>query len=126
MITDTQLAEWKSLAEKATAAPWTNPWVDGNPNDHIEGGDGDWVIWIESVDGCRLAIQDRDAAFITMAREAVPALVVEVEQLRVALAARQRKSEERKTVISLLLDLRDSPPNDVYDHYYLIIKALED
>lgn len=52
-----------------------------------------WDLVVELVD-------DADAAFIAAAREAVPALVAEVRQLRAQLAAAQAVAWEWRTQVS--------------------------
>lgn len=74
--------EIKARCEEATPGPWSNPWKDDNTN-AIIGGDGDHVIDIyEDGSLTALMIEERNAAFITHAREDIPRLVAEVERLQ--------------------------------------------
>ena len=97
-ITPEQLAEWKRLAEKATPGPWTHEYLDDSSvaiNHPVEvEHDGerytmeDWLLMARKCDSCRGS--DRrcympshaDTQFIASAREAVPALIAEVERLQ--------------------------------------------
>jgi len=95
MITDEQLKEWRALADAATAGPWDyNASFDGWRTivyfeDTGEIDDGDKImrqagrIARTYVDGDKL--NPGNAAFIAAAREAVPALIDEVERLRARL-----------------------------------------
>jgi len=79
MITNEQITEWRRLAEAATPGPWT---TDGNEF-AVEGRRLGKCY--DQYDGVRLAIHDNaiaDAAFIAAAREAIPALLAEVERLQ--------------------------------------------
>jgi len=75
-ITPEQLAEWKRLADAATEGPWAS--VEISPEDkewgacEITAGDGYVSTMICGVD---------NAAFIAASRNAVPALIAEVERL---------------------------------------------
>lgn len=73
-ITPEQLAEWRSRAEAATPGPWAV---------HVRRIDMDGV---RTEDGVSLVVDaveyDPDAPFIAVAREAVPALIAEVERLQ--------------------------------------------
>lgn len=70
MIDPKKLAEWRALCEKATEGPWD--WWRA-----------EWAWEVTTADGKRTDIGDfNDAAFIAAAREAVPALLDEVEKLR--------------------------------------------
>jgi hypothetical protein len=84
VITKEQLKAWRDAAEKATAGPWFD---DGECT-----GNGS-VVMSEAI-GLRVAHlprtknvvnQEADAEFIAISREAVPALVAEVERLRAVL-----------------------------------------
>ena len=90
IIDDAKLAEWKALAEKATAGPWQH-WEadDGHPMVIVEDGtreDGSEPIQmtIERVtaDGSTFPGRIEDAAFIAASRAMVPALIEEVERFR--------------------------------------------
>lgn len=83
-MTEEQLAAIKARAEAATPGPWqrVTPYGIG-----VESGNGPVplkVAW---------AAQENDAAFISAAREDVPALLAEVERLRAAVG-RLREGEE--------------------------------
>lgn len=82
MITKEQLKAWRDAAEKATAGPWyaRNRFVSLVEDTNCLGG----TLADNGIASCT----ERDnAAFIAISREAVPALVAEVERLRAALAA---------------------------------------
>lgn len=97
MITPEQIAEWKDAAEKATPGPWfmhdfANPLVSRDPcaqdvtvscasPDHIEVAHMSGGLY--GYKGISQA--QADAHFIALSREAVPALIAEVERLREAL-----------------------------------------
>ena len=84
MIDQAKLDEWKRLAAEAKAGPWTVyqcacmhdgerlEWACG----YIEGDSLD-----HSYDECHHPLPIGDAEFIAAAREAVPALIAEVERL---------------------------------------------
>jgi len=95
-LTQDQINAWKSLAEKATKGPWEADafrsqdvhrsywWVgvkhkggqislDVTPDSAHEAAE--WALFYD------LRHADHDAAFIAASREAVPALIAEVEQL---------------------------------------------
>lgn len=82
MIGDKQLAEWRRLAEAATPGPW-----ERRRNRHPNTNGTSWG-WVEGTgftwDCSHVAGAERDAAFISAARTAVPALLDEVERLRVS------------------------------------------
>jgi hypothetical protein len=75
VITDAQLAEWKTIAADAVPGPWT--WSDG-------------FLWNEGRDVGVLAhgeavhwpVRVGNARFIAAARDIVPALIAEVERRR--------------------------------------------
>lgn len=76
MIPKSKLEEWKKLADSATPGPW-------------EVYNGGWHLGIEAADGSIASVEHCDAfdgkpsaAFIAASREAVPALIEEVERLR--------------------------------------------
>ena len=89
-ITPSTLAEWRALAEAATAGPWT-----------ISSGatmSGETEFWITET-------SDRfepDAAFIAAARTAVPALLDEVARL----------TEERRVLVEALRLAWDATEGD--------------
>ncbi len=73
MITKEQLEKWKQLDEAATDGPWRFD------HGHVVHKDVS-VIWIAN---CRSSpVPEYDAEFIAAAREAVPALISEVERLQ--------------------------------------------
>jgi hypothetical protein len=81
MITDEQLAQWRALVDAATPGPWSEREDSEAPA---------WrVIWSDDYSGLDVARVvpwmthvEFNAAFIAAAREAVPALLDEVERLR--------------------------------------------
>jgi hypothetical protein len=83
-----QFEEWKRLAEEATPGPWEHDgdalsWDEeqGYASEHVVTSVGEWRQ--QSPDtGAAMAQQARDAHFIAAAREAVPALIAEVERLQ--------------------------------------------
>lgn len=87
MLTREQLAEWRRLAEAATAGPW---W---ERKAFILSGVVDRVLDIQAVAPSD-EISDADVAFITSARSAVPALIAEVERLANA-------NEEARTLLHI-------------------------
>lgn len=79
--TQRQLAEWRALCEKATEGPWKSLRGGLYPN-HV-GGPG--KIGNAAVFVAQTATNvggEADADFIAAAREAMPALIEEVERLR--------------------------------------------
>ena len=73
-VTAEQLAEWRRLAEAASPGPWN--------------GDDEWAsgyIVAENGDDVADGVLVRNIPFIVAARDAVPALVDEVERLRAEL-----------------------------------------
>ncbi len=92
MIAQEQLARWRGLADAATPGPWeaTSTWSD----------DGD-SYYVAVVDGRALldtyvSMTDADAAFIAAAREAVPALLAEVERLSVLVLSYEEAEHQRE------------------------------
>ena len=92
MITPEQLAQWRALADAATPGPWeaTSTWSD----------DGD-SYYVAVVDGRALldtyvSMTDADAAFIAAAREAVPALLAEVERLTAEVRRHEEAEHQRE------------------------------
>jgi hypothetical protein len=80
--TPEQLAEWRALADEATEGPWEH--ITGRSSHrllaavtapNVATGDG-------SVIAVTVEVLAPDAAFIAATREAVPALIAEVERLR--------------------------------------------
>jgi hypothetical protein len=83
-VTSEELAAIKARAEAATRGPWHASVGDPPAGDHypVTAKNGDDVA--DCLTNNPLARQN--AAFIAAARDDVPALVAEVEQLRLALA----------------------------------------
>lgn len=83
-MTDADLDEWQQLADAATAGPWDSNSFDGDPIESV------WTvshaIATANIDAPKFdfhAPQARhDAAFIAVARTAVPQLIAEVRRLR--------------------------------------------
>jgi hypothetical protein len=81
--TPQQRAEWAALAEAATPGPW----------EAVQGASAGW--WVEQPNTATIADididysgqPDADAAFIAAAREAVPALLADLEAVEAALEA---------------------------------------
>jgi len=114
MISDSQLKRWRELADAATAGPWEAPV-------HPESVVDVWTkVSLESVRaedvrrfgratgdgvsadfGNRIVPETRgpDATFIAAAREAVPALLDEVERLRAMLKNHDQTIDQLKTQI---------------------------
>lgn len=87
-VTAEQLAEWKALADAATPGPWTIE----KPGMHPTLGFADGIIIAAVARGMGIYAKPptgsypaNDRAFIADTREAIPALVAEVERLREAL-----------------------------------------
>lgn len=93
MIPTEKMEEWRALAEKATKGPWSHyrgklrPQFGGIVNEVQCGREDVPIIPWRGFDECeRSEKQHRaNAAFIAASREAVPALLDEVERLREAL-----------------------------------------
>lgn len=75
MLTDEQIAEWRRLADGATAGPWKHVGIGitTDPTRHVVA-----KCPVEQPVNSDM----RDAAFIAASRVAVPALCEEVERLR--------------------------------------------
>lgn len=92
MITKEQLEHWRKLSNATTEGPWgteSPDWGKGATRLHdFSGYTHEDIIWIERgyYDEVELNIKEVDRTFIIMAREAVPALLDEVERLRKLLA----------------------------------------
>ena len=71
MITDEQLKKWRALADAATPRPW-----EYSPETYRL-AISRWVDF-----SCPITVNHNDGKFIAAAREAVPALIDEVERLR--------------------------------------------
>ena len=87
MITDEQLKEWRALADAATPEPWLIDEAEsciGDVFSLIEIGGIPFNDTISTVgsEGERYVFNLPDAKLIAAAREAVPALIDEVERLR--------------------------------------------
>lgn len=82
MVTPEQIAEWRRLAEAATPGPWSAPVETGPTEVH-----GATPVAITSL--VHSVAEKHDARFIAAAREAVPALLAEVERLRADYEARR-------------------------------------
>lgn len=88
-VTDEQIAEWRRLSDAATSGPWRAT------------SDGDWVGYViaakrrTTIAICEASEVDMD--FIAAAREAVPALLAEIERLRAA-------TRDREAVILLTIE----------------------
>jgi hypothetical protein len=88
VITKEQLKAWRDAAEKATAGPWE---VDGDGRDicgftgRLGAANGQPPYEITENNGFMRNDMADDARFIAISREAVPALVAEVERLRAVL-----------------------------------------
>lgn len=95
MLTDAKLKEWKRLTEAATPHPWR--WVgdglglrsegvslstDGEPGPYVPSDEGTDVMVMDDPYVFRGTDPDADRAFIAAAREAMPALLAEVQRLR--------------------------------------------
>ena len=81
MITQEQLARWRALADAATPGPWEQVTEFGEW--WISGPDIERHFVIDTTNG----VNAQNADFIAAAREAVPALLAEVERLRAAPAS---------------------------------------
>lgn len=78
LITPEQLAEWKRLVQEATEGPWEAEYYHNGNYINRAGSFFEQIVQ----DG----IPERgDTDFIVMAREAVPALIAEVERLQSAM-----------------------------------------
>ena len=84
MITPSRIAELRKLADEATPGPWS--WVPAEDDDLY-----DWLsaptdeLMMHSIDsdeGSWIAVEERNALFIAACREAVPALLDEIERLQ--------------------------------------------
>lgn len=93
MIDDATLTRWRAVTDKATAGPWSNLSLDGEPIESV------WTD-AEAIATCDTdapsfafhASQAReDAAFIAEARTAMPALLDEMERLKREIAELQPK-----------------------------------
>ena len=90
MITDEQLKKWRALADAATPGPWLIDEAEsciGDVFSLIEIGGIPFNDTISTVgsEGERYVFNLPDAKLIAAAREAVPALIDEVERLRARL-----------------------------------------
>lgn len=89
MITNEQLAEWKGLAEKATPGPWSKRnkvgyvYSDDPQSSCVVAVCGDFLDKeLTRFNGDRW---NADGDFIAASREAIPALIAEIERLKAAL-----------------------------------------
>ena len=90
MISNENLQQWRALADAATPGPWSAETGHGEtgPN-YIDSPSGVVAYVYDSYRGT-LPNAEADAAFIAAAREAVPALLAEVDRLRRELASYER------------------------------------
>lgn len=79
MIPRETLERWRALADAATPGPWYAP----DDGDHVVDGNGDYLMTDNNV----LCPERADFKFTAAAREAVPALISEIERLRTALTS---------------------------------------
>lgn len=95
-----RLADWRALAEAATPGPWAwrvtedRHWAEVTPPPDDRDGP------------VARSLADDDAAFIAAARDAVPALLDEVERLRAERdrAVRDALDEAARRIEALMLD----------------------
>lgn len=107
MITDDKLREWEELADKATPGPWQACNGYSFPGAVIEGISEqhkvDVVVDDGSYDEWGTGVQKKeDASFIAASREAVPALIAEVRELRAKLKILTNPSDGRCMEIGAL------------------------
>jgi hypothetical protein len=82
-IAPQQLNTWKQLASAATPGPWQVDSTAQGPAVIVDADEYVCTTWEDSEFD-----QEADAAFIAAAREAVPALIAEVERLTALLQAK--------------------------------------
>jgi len=84
MISAKQLAEWNALADNAMSGPWIT--IEDSPQDQVvifQHGKTTFEIATIDLDG---PAGHSEAYFMAEAREAVPALIDEIERLHFVLA----------------------------------------
>lgn len=92
MTDQSQIDQWRALAEAATPGPWKLHLVDDTTiisNNGLDICTTCDSAEVERHDSYNIEYErmEADAAFIAASREAVPALIAEVERLREALGA---------------------------------------
>jgi hypothetical protein len=84
-MTEEDLQQWRALSEKASPGPWCHVQTRTSRGeihcDVVRVGPQQTTLAYDG-DGGDADFYERDAAFIAVAREAVPALIAEVERLR--------------------------------------------
>lgn len=111
----------KEREAAASKGPWTS-WQFGNSTmedgllDHIAEVKGlqrpwepTWVGWAAAKNHFKSFFRQQDAEFIAHAREDVPALIAEVEQLRAALAGREPALPPQRFTDRVNLATQDGP-----------------
>ena len=90
MITQEQLARWRALADAATPGPWEQVAESGEW--WISGPDIERHFVIDTTNG----VNAQNADFIAAAREAVPALLAEVERLTAEVRRHEEAEHQRE------------------------------
>jgi hypothetical protein len=84
-MTDQDLQQWRAMSEKASPGPWCHVQTltpAGEVHCDIVRAGPQQVILAHDGDGGDADFYEHDAVFIAASREAVPALIAEVERLR--------------------------------------------
>ncbi len=92
-LTSERLAEWRKLADAATEGPWYASWADAERDESVKDYSPVFAQY-----------EQQEAEFIVAAREAVPALLDEVERLRVELEGETAAADRMKALAEAVSD----------------------
>lgn len=111
MLTDEQIAEIRARAEAATPGPWSNTYFGGRCQTVTKQRPGMTKL---SIANCSASLNgEADATFIAHARQDVPALLADREELQRQLAETRERANQIGAEMRMLVKQRDEARKQV-------------